>query len=164
MHLERKLVLSSLALFLVLVGASFVAGKRDSTSFEASRDSRETVTVTLGASEIETFVAKDENSRARGLGGIETLVQNTGMLFIFDTSDLWGIWMKDMKISIDVIWLDEKGNIVSVEENMSPETYPKIFFPTTRSRYVLEVSAGTFRASGALRGDTIDLSGLSKNI
>jgi uncharacterized membrane protein (UPF0127 family) len=161
MHLERKLVFSSLVLFLILIGASLIIGKGPSVLFDTDGESLATDTLTLGASEIKIVVSRDEVSRSKGLGGVETLAPDTGMLFIFENTDIWGIWMKDMKISIDVLWLDDMGRIVSVEENMSPETYPKIFFPTNRSRYVLEVPTGTFKTSGALRGSVIDLSRIS---
>ena len=158
MQLERKLFLTSAILFLLFVGASFVVGGSDGVS---SRVSKNISTLTLGSSLVSVEIADDEMSRSQGLGGRLKLDRGTGMLFIFDRSDLWGIWMKDMKIAIDVIWLDQTGKIVTVEENMSPETYPKIFFPTKRARYVLEVPAGAFRASGASIGDVIDLSSLA---
>jgi len=155
MHLERKLFLASIILFVVLIGASMIAGSRSGALTDPST---ELSTLTLGRFTVHAEVVQDEASRSRGLGGRTTLAPDSGMLFIFDSSDLWGIWMKDMKISIDVLWLNESGKIVSVEENMLPETYPKIFFPTTRSRYVLELPQGTFRMTGASLGDSIDLS------
>lgn len=158
MHLERKLFLTSAILFLLIIGASFVVGKDGDVS---SRMSKNISTLTLGTSSVRVEVVDDEVSRSQGLSGRLNLDKGTGMLFIFDRSDLWGIWMKDMRISIDVIWLDQTGKIVTVEENMSPDTYPKIFFPTKRARYVLEVPAGAFRASGASIGDMIDLSSLA---
>ncbi|PJE73909.1 MAG: hypothetical protein COV01_03645 [Candidatus Taylorbacteria bacterium CG10_big_fil_rev_8_21_14_0_10_41_48] len=157
MHLERKLFVSSVILFLILIGVSAVVEKRSQVS---KTESNKIVTLAIGDSVFDTEIARDDSSRSLGLGGRDALDSHSGMIFIFDYSDLWGIWMKDMKISIDVLWLDEKGRIVSIEENMSPESYPKIFFPTIRSRYVIELSSGTFATSGASIGDVVDVTGL----
>jgi uncharacterized membrane protein (UPF0127 family) len=47
-----------------------------------------------------------------------------------------------MKFPIDMIWLDENYNVVTIASNVSPNTFPKTFRPSVPSRYVLEVNAG----------------------
>ncbi len=150
MHLERKLVVTSFVLLGILFVSGYIAGLRTDSPVS-------TEVLTLGSREVRVEVMSDEESRARGLSGRPSLAEGAGMLFAFDSSDLWGIWMKDMRFSIDIIWLDSTGTIVSVEKNVSPDTYPKIFFPTKRSRYVLEVPAGVFEVSGARIGGSVVL-------
>jgi uncharacterized membrane protein (UPF0127 family) len=64
------------------------------------------------------------------------------MLFIYDTSGQWGIWMKDMRYSLDILWLDDNKKVVHKEENVAPSTYPTTFSPNHDARYVIELPAG----------------------
>jgi len=66
------------------------------------------------------------------------------MLFVFENPGIHGIWMKDMKFPIDIIWLDKDMSVISKELNVSPDTYPQVFYPSREAYYVLEVKAGTF--------------------
>jgi len=157
MHLERKLFVVSVALFLILVGISAVAKRDPRAPGALSSASDDVMTLGIGSSEVRAAVADDDAERSRGLGGRRDLAGDEGMLFVFDTSDLWGIWMKDMEMSIDVIWLDSSGKVVHIEEGMTPETYPKIFFPAARSRYVIELPAGKVEESGVRLGDVIPI-------
>ena len=50
--------------------------------------------------------------------------------------------MKDMNFDIDIVWIDEKFNVVGVEKQVSPETFPQIFYPNQEVKYVLELPAG----------------------
>jgi len=54
-------------------------------------------------------IADDEAERIKGLAGVASLGPQEGKLFDFDTEEKWGIWMKGMKIPIDIIWLNEKA-------------------------------------------------------
>lgn len=92
--------------------------------------------------ELTATLVQSVGDRAMGLSNRDSLAYNEGMLFVFSDDEKHGIWMKDMRFSIDIIWLDEKGEVVSIETNASPESYPKVFRPTSPARYVLEVNAG----------------------
>jgi uncharacterized protein len=80
--------------------------------------------------------------RVKGLGGRVSLGKDSGMLFIFPESDFYGIWMKDMNFSIDIIWIDENLHVVDIKENATPESFPEVFKPESMSLYVLEINAG----------------------
>ena len=60
-------------------------------------------------------VATTPQERARGLMFRDHLPQNMGMLFIFPAPEHWTIWMKNTKISLDILWLDHKKTIVHIE-------------------------------------------------
>jgi len=63
------------------------------------------------------------------------------MLFVFDRSEEQCFWMKEMRFSLDMIWLDEEKKIIKINRDVSPETYPNQFC-TDNTRYVLEFNAG----------------------
>jgi uncharacterized membrane protein (UPF0127 family) len=91
---------------------------------------------------LKVFISDTDKKRSDGLSNWPSLPTDTGMLFIFDQSEFLGFWMKDMKFALDMVWLDENKNVVDVRENVLPETYPKVFMPTVKAKYVLEVPAG----------------------
>ncbi|QQG44917.1 MAG: alpha/beta fold hydrolase [Candidatus Sungiibacteriota bacterium] len=105
-------------------------------------------------------VARDSQSRARGLAGRDKIPAQGGMLFVFDQPAAYGIWMKDMKIPIDIFWI-KNGVVVDLEENVIPfksglrDTSPPIFRPDVTALYVLETSAGLAQKHGIKIGDEI---------
>lgn len=101
------------------------------------------VTVRLGDGVYIARVARTEAARQRGLSGTASLAPDQAMLFVFDRSDTWGIWMKDMQYPIDVVWLNEQKQVVYSVSNMQPDSYPMIFQPKQPARYVIELPAGT---------------------
>lgn len=89
----------------------------------------------------------------KGLSGRAGLAKDSGMFFDFGKSSFYGIWMPDMHFSIDVLWFDETMRVVYIVEAMSPESYPKVFMPTSPARYVLEVPDGFVKSHGIRVGD-----------
>lgn len=98
-------------------------------------------TLYVGSNAIDVTVADEYNERVLGLGGIEELRDSEGKLFIFDTDEKHGIWMKDMRIPIDIIWINKNLEVVHTTENVTPDTYPEIFYPSSDVRFAVEVNA-----------------------
>jgi len=118
--------------------------------------SSETQTAQIGDTIIKLEVADTDTSRIKGLSGRESLPSDTGLLFVFEKPDKYGIWMKDMRLPIDIAWIDQNFKIVHIEQKISPDTYPKIFYPTEDSLYVLETNAGFLSQNNIKIGDLID--------
>lgn len=109
--------------------------------------------VHLGTGVFQVKLATDEGSRTLGLSGVESLKPNEGLLMVFDSDDKWQIWMKDMKVSLDIIWLDSGKKVVYTVRNAGPElSTDKIFTPSERARYVLELPAGSAQQYGIKAG------------
>jgi uncharacterized membrane protein (UPF0127 family) len=111
--------------------------------------------ISVGSKLVYARVADTDDSRAKGLSGTSGLGDSEGMLFIFDTPGRWGMWMKDMHYSLDMVWMDSNKKIVYIAENVSPSTYPKSFLPDTDSLYVLELPAGFVAANHVSRGQVV---------
>jgi uncharacterized membrane protein (UPF0127 family) len=90
---------------------------------------------------LEVTVADEPEERAQGLSGVESLRDFEGKLFIFDTPDYYHFWMKDMLIPIDVLWFNDNLELVHIERNMTPETFPNTFTSDEPARFVLEMNA-----------------------
>lgn len=101
---------------------------------------------------VDLEIVKTEESRRMGLSGRISLPENSGMLFIFDRPDFYGIWMKDMNFPIDIIWLNENLEVVGLKKNVAPETFPEVFYPDNPAIYVLEINAGLAEKFGLESG------------
>lgn len=122
-------------------------------AFTGATDSTYATRVVIAETSVKVQVADDTDKRKTGLSDTTLLKPNEGMFFIFDKLDFHGIWMKDMDFPIDIIWLDQNKKVVYISENISPETFPKVFKPTIKSLYVLEVNAGFVKNAGIKIGD-----------
>lgn len=111
--------------------------------------------LTLGTAQFIVDVADSEPARTNGLSGRDKLGDTEGMLFLFDAPGRPSFWMKDMRFSIDIIWIQSDGIVAGITHNVSPKTYPKLFRSKTDIRYVLEISAGRAREVGLRVGDQV---------
>jgi uncharacterized membrane protein (UPF0127 family) len=93
--------------------------------------------------------------RARGLMDRDTLGDNEGMFFVFDTDDRYAFWMKDMNFPIDIIWLDSEMTVVDVETAQPCIENCPGYTPDSPARHVLEVPAGFAAAHGISAGSTL---------
>ena len=111
--------------------------------------------VTIGGTIVHVRVADTDQTRQKGLSGTSGLGAAEGMLFVFDVPGRWGMWMKDMRYSLDMVWMDGDKKIVSISQNVAPSTYPKVFLPETDSLYVLELPAGFVAAHNVAVGQVV---------
>ncbi len=98
--------------------------------------------VRIGGVDVRVMLADSPAARTQGLSGVSSLGSNEGMLFVFEEEGIHTFWMKDMLISIDILWFSKEGEVVHIEKSASPESYPTSFAPPKPARFVLEVPAG----------------------
>jgi uncharacterized membrane protein (UPF0127 family) len=106
---------------------------------------------------IDVEVMVKDQDRALGLMFRPSLPADRGVLLVFRASGFHGIWMKNCRFPIDVIWLDEEGRVVHVVENVPPckaDPCPS-YEPLRRASYVLEVNAGQADQDEATVGATL---------
>lgn len=111
--------------------------------------------VTIGGKVVSARVADTDATRMKGLSGTSSLGESGGMLFVFDTPGRWGMWMKDMKYNLDIVWMDSNKKIVYIVRDIAPETYPKVFLPDTDAQYVLELPAGFTEKNRVSLGEVV---------
>lgn len=106
---------------------------------------------------IEVEVMVSDQDRATGLMFRPSLADDKGMLFVFERADFHGIWMKNCRFPIDIVWLDEDRRIVHVAEGAAPckaDPCP-VYEPLRRAQYVIELNAGQARREGAAVGEAV---------
>ena len=83
--------------------------------------------------------------RMRGLMFRNSMKASEGMLLVFEESDQHSIWMKNVKFSLDLLWVDENRTIQSIEKEVPPclEMPCPQYNPGVDSLYVLELLGGS---------------------
>lgn len=119
-------------------------------------EDREVRVLAINDVQLNVTMLTSTASRVQGLSGVEFLPEQTGYFFVFDNPGYHGIWMPDMLLDIDIIWLDKDLRVVHMAENISPDTYPEIFHSDKLALYVLEVNAGMAREWGMEIGSKLE--------
>lgn len=118
---------------------------------------RPTTELRLGSGVYGLWVADEETERIQGLSGVEELPRNGGLLMIFDEDRTHGIWMRDMKIPLDIVWINKNKTVVYIVKNASPKLSTDIVFtPNSDARYVVELPAGAVQEAGIKTGMVAD--------
>ena len=67
-------------------------------------------------------------------------------LFVYESEKIRNFWMKNVKIPLDVVFLDSMGVVVNVQTMIVEEDVPDdmltIYSSTALAQYVLEINAG----------------------
>ena len=99
-------------------------------------------------------MAETPSTWRQGLQKRPHLAADAGMLFNFQQPRVISMWMKDTLISLDMIFIDERGVVVNVAENTVPLSLATISSDGP-ALAVLEVNAGTVAKLGVRPGDRV---------
>ncbi len=97
---------------------------------------------------LQVMIADTEPRRVRGLMFEDQLPYDQGMIFVFEESGLYSLWMLNMQFSLDMIWFDQDGKVVHIEKDVPPcksaleITTCQSIVPSEKALYVLEVTTG----------------------
>lgn len=104
---------------------------------------------------VNVEIVDEARTREVGLMYRRSMGRNFGMLFVFDSSAVQAFWMKNTLLPLDMIFIDEKGKVVTIHRNTTPrslQTYPS----TKPSLFVVEVNSGFSDAHGLNPGDLME--------
>ena len=111
---------------------------------------------------IETMMRKED--MMRGMMFRDKLPNDRGMLFIHGSPGLYPYWMHQVKIPLDIIWMDQNKRIVEMVPYAPPcpiqgpeaqERCPT-FGGHQPATYVLELAGGSIARLGLKHGDRLD--------
>ena len=113
----------------------------------------ETVTIetTKGRTAFQAEIADTAQERSQGLMFRQSMPQGHAMLFDFGKPRAVAMWMKNTRISLDMIFADNRGKVIAVAEDTVPFSTDTISV-NEPVRAVLEVNAGTARRIGLKPG------------
>lgn len=117
------------------------------------KDNMQTMTIDINNKTYDICLALTEEEREAGLQGVTNLPYDEGMLFVFEEPQHVGFWMKDTLIPLDIIMIDEHGEVQAVFKG---EPMDEKMLEADDIQFVLELNSD----SGIEVGDEIDLSDL----
>lgn len=100
-------------------------------------------------------IANSPYERETGLMYRTNMEKNQGMLFIFDEESVLTFYMKNTYISLDLIFINGKREIISIYKNAKPNDLSSISSKLP-SKYVLEVIQGVSDNLNLKIGDKIN--------
>ncbi len=128
------------------------------TEVDFTKEGELTITKTTSDStkvKLDIEIAKTDYEIQTGLMYRNTMAKNQGMLFVFDDVRERSFYMKNTRIPLDLIFIDDNKTIVSFQKNAKPLAESSL--PSNASaKYVLEVNAGRVEAWRLGVGDSID--------
>jgi uncharacterized membrane protein (UPF0127 family) len=93
-------------------------------------------------------VARTTAQQEKGLGYRDNMPADHGMLFLYAKPGMYCYWMKGMRFSLDIIWLNADKQIIKIEPDLTPASYPRAYCPAgPDSQYVIELDAGQAAAT-----------------
>jgi hypothetical protein len=98
-----------------------------------------------------------DEDRQMGLMFRPSLPADRGMLFVFGELGFHGIWMKNCRFPIDIVWLDEQKRVVHLAESVpacKADPCPS-YEPLQRAAYVIELNAGQARREKVAVGASV---------
>lgn len=104
---------------------------------------------------LDIEIADDEYQTQTGLMYRKSMLDNQGMLFIFENEQPRSFYMKNTEFSIDIIYINSDKKIVSIQKNAKP--YDPTSLPSEgAAQYVLEVNAGLSNTWELEKGDVVE--------
>jgi len=127
------------ALFSLIIVISMASARADVTFPTSS--------LSIGKSHFTVEEARTPEQMELGLMFRTALAPGAGMLFIFPQPQMAGMWMKNTLIPLDMLFINEQGEIVHI----APDTTPKSLATISADvpvKAVLELPAGTCKKQG----------------
>ncbi len=120
-----------------------------------------TAIANISGATIELEVAQTPQQQATGLMFRQSLADNRGMLFPFQSERTARFWMKNVPISLDMIFLNS-DRVVGLASNVPPckaEPCP-VYGPEALVDQVVELRGGRAKELGIKVGDTVKIQAL----
>lgn len=139
----------ALILFVILILFVAAAG----TYFYVKKIMARDYGVCFGEACFMAEVAMSEEKMKEGLRNRESLDKDKGMLFVLSKEEAFEVSMKDVKVPLDIIWLDKDKKIIDIK-TVAPCLRDKcpVYRPETPAQYVFEVNSGIADSLGLKKG------------
>ncbi len=100
------------------------------------------------------FNASERSAQARGLMFVREMPDEVGMLFIHPAERMISMWMKNMLIPLDMVFMDRSGVVTHVAENTVPGSLDTIS-SMQPALGVFEINGGLAERLGIRVGDRV---------
>jgi hypothetical protein len=102
----------------------------------------------------EAWRAETPGQRAQGLMFVPSMGDDQAMIFVYDPAQYVAMWMKNTLLPLDMLFVDDRGCVVTVQEHARPGSLATI---ESQAPVVLvvELNAGTVASRGIRVGDRV---------
>lgn len=111
-----------------------------------------TTNLWIGNGIFSVDIASTEIARETGLSNKSELKPDQALLMVFPSEDIQGIFIKNMKFPIDVVWLNKDKRVVYIVKNFSPDD-SATRYTIKPAKYVIELPAGTVESKAISTND-----------
>ncbi|MGE5271982.1 MAG: DUF192 domain-containing protein [Thiohalocapsa sp.] len=113
-----------------------------------------TILTASGPQRFTVEVATTPAQMEQGLMFRRSLAPDAGMIFDYGRPSMAMMWMKNMLIPLDMLFVDERGRIINIHERAVPGSLDTI--PAAApARAVVELNGGTAARLGIRPGDRV---------
>lgn len=116
--------------------------------------------VTINEKKFSAEIAKTDLQKEKGLSIYNKINDDFAMVFPFVNPGFYTFWMKDMKFSIDIIYV-KNNKIVDIFQNIpypKSATSPLPFYkPSNLSDTVLEINSGLSKKYNFKKGNSVKI-------
>ena len=144
----------SAALFLLALALTGCGPKTDIV-----RDFGTRLVTLPGGQQIRAEVLVNPQDLARGMMFRDSLAPDRGMLFLHETAGNYPYWMYQVRIPLDIVWIDSDRRVVEISADTPPcKTGPgdcPNYGGHFRAQYVLELAGGMAARYGVRPGETL---------
>jgi uncharacterized membrane protein (UPF0127 family) len=111
----------------------------------------------IGTEKFMVEIADTPEKQLTGLMFREFIPDDFGMLFIHESEDYRSFWMKNCRVSLDIIFLDRNKQVINIHFNVPPcKGDPcKTYGSERPAQYVLELRGNRAKELNLKPGDTI---------
>lgn len=120
----------------------------------------------IGDTRFFAAIADTPELRSEGLGELDFMTGQSGMLFIFPSGQTSSFWMKGMRFPLDFVWIGADCTVVDLTEDVqhSPPDTPNselgTFESSSPAAYTFEINAGEVSQFGIAVGDEVRFHGI----
>jgi uncharacterized membrane protein (UPF0127 family) len=109
---------------------------------------------------IQAEIMKSPDEMMRGMMFRDSLAADRGMLFVHERAGNYPYWMFQVRIPLDIVWLDSDRRVVEILANAPPCKTAASQCPNygghELAKYVLELRGGGAAANGITTGTHLD--------
>lgn len=106
------------------------------------------------AATIIVEIADTPLARGKGLMGNRTLDDTMGMLFIYGRESARVFWMRNTRISLDILFISKNGKVINISKQTQPMSDTR-YYSEAPAQYVVEVISGFCDRYGIKRGHRV---------
>lgn len=130
-------------------------------------DTSKAVPITIAGERFDLVPALDTGARTLGLGGVASIPDRGGMVFVFPAPTVLSFVMRDCRTDIDIAYLDDRGRVLTTytmineprrpgESDWDYEDRLTRYSSRFPARFAVEVAPGTFERLGVRTGDVFE--------